>query len=416
MSLTRKRRSTGKVTLADVAQLAGVGTMTVSRALRTPEQVSDKLREKIEAAVQELGYMPNLAASALASASSWTIAMVVPNLSEAGCSEMFAGLQQVLQPAGYQIMLAESQHRLEQEEKLLETLLASNIAAAILLSVEHSDTVRHWLKNASIPVMEMGAMRADPIDMNIGIDNVAAMYELTEMVIQRGYQNIGLLCANQEQWIFQQHLQGWYKAMLRHHLAPNRVINAAMPPNFSTGAAQLPEFLLAWPELDALVCVSDELACGALYECQRRRIKVPDDLAVVGFGDSDVSRGRRWQYRIARLGLKPGKRYWNVLMTETGATINPSRPACVCGKAVKAYSASSSFSALFSGLADSFLALRVIHSASAFRESGVNSSQRAVISSGVSQHTSLTSSSCSANGPCDTQLNRPPQTRQCLSS
>ncbi|MFS9886511.1 LacI family DNA-binding transcriptional regulator, partial [Salmonella enterica] len=195
MSIPRKRRSTGKVTIADVAQLAGVGTMTVSRALRTPEQVSDKLREKIEAAVHELGYMPNLAASALASASSHTIAMVVPNLAEAGCSEMFAGLQQILQPAGYQIMLAESQHRVEQEEKLLETLLASNIAAAILLSVEHSTTVRQWLKNASIPVMEMGAIRSDPIDMNIGIDNVAAMYELTEMLIQRGYQNIGLLCA-----------------------------------------------------------------------------------------------------------------------------------------------------------------------------------------------------------------------------
>ncbi len=80
--------------------------------------------------------------------------------------------------------------------------------------------------------MEMGAIRSDPIDMNIGIDNVAAMYELTEMLIQRGYQNIGLLCANQEQWIFQQHLHGWYKAMLRHHMSPNRVINAALPPNF----------------------------------------------------------------------------------------------------------------------------------------------------------------------------------------
>lgn len=264
--------------------------MTVSRALRTPEQVSDKLREKIEAAVNELGYMPNLTASALASASSHTIAMVVPNLAEAGCTEMFAGLQHVLQPAGYQIILAESRHRLEQEEKLLETLLASNIAAAILLSVEHNNTVRNWLKNASIPVMEIGAIRTDPIDMNIGIDNVAAMFELTDMLVQRGYQNIGLLCANQEQWIFQQHLQGWYKAMLRHHMSPNRVINAALPPVFSTGASQLPEFLLAWPELDALVCVSDELACGVLYECQRRRIKVPDDLAVVGFGDSDVSK------------------------------------------------------------------------------------------------------------------------------
>ncbi|HAN8265613.1 TPA: LacI family DNA-binding transcriptional regulator [Escherichia coli] len=290
MAITRKRRSTGKVTIADVAQLAGVGTMTVSRALRTPEQVSDKLREKIEAAVNELGYMPNLTASALASASSHTIAMVVPNLAEAGCTEMFAGLQHVLQPAGYQIILAESRLRLEQEEKLLETLLASNIAAAILLSVEHNSTVRHLLKNASIPVIEIGAIRTDPIDINIGIDNVAAMFELTDMLVQRGYQNIGLLCANQEQWIFQQHLQGWYKAMLRHHMSPNRVINAALPPVFSTGASQLPEFLLAWPELDALVCVSDELACGVLYECQRRRIKVPDELAVVGFGDSDVSK------------------------------------------------------------------------------------------------------------------------------
>ncbi|HGT5595881.1 TPA: LacI family DNA-binding transcriptional regulator [Escherichia coli] len=290
MAITRKRRNTGKVTIADVAQLAGVGTMTVSRALRTPEQVSDKLREKIEAAVNELGYMPNLTASALASASSHTIAMVVPNLAEAGCTEMFAGLQHVLQPAGYQIILAESRHRLEQEEKLLETLLASNIAAAILLSVEHNSTVRHLLKNASIPVIEIGAIRTDPIDINIGIDNVAAMFELTDMLVQRGYQNIGLLCANQEQWIFQQHLQGWYKAMLRHHMSPNRVINAALPPVFSTGASQLPEFLLAWPELDALVCVSDELACGVLYECQRRRIKVPDELAVVGFGDSDVSK------------------------------------------------------------------------------------------------------------------------------
>ena len=186
--------------------------------------------------------MPNLAASALASAS-------LKNHRDGGAKSCRGGLfgdvcraSAGITAGGYQIMLAESLHRLEQEEKLLETLLASNIAAAILLSVEHSDTVRHWLKNASIPVVEMGAMRADPIDMNIGIDNVAAMFELTEMLIHRGYQNIGLLCANQEQWIFQQHLQGWYKAMLRHHMSPNRVINAALPANFSTGASQLPEF------------------------------------------------------------------------------------------------------------------------------------------------------------------------------
>lgn len=289
MSVNRKRRGTGRVTLSDVANLAGVGTMTVSRALRTPDQVSDKLREKIEAAVNELGYLPNLAASALASASSRTIAMVVPGLAEAGCSTMFAGLQQVLQPAGYQIMLTESHHRLENEEALLETLLSWNLAAVILLSVEHGPNLRQWLSAARIPVMEIGSIRTDPLDMNIGIDNVEGMFQLTCLLAERGYQNIGLLCASQEQRLFQQHLRGWHKAMLRHHMSPHRVINAATPASFSAGARQLPEFILNWPELDALVCVSDELACGVMYECQRRRIKVPDDLAVVGYGNSDVS-------------------------------------------------------------------------------------------------------------------------------
>lgn len=283
----RKRRSTGKVTLADVAQLAGVGTMTVSRALRTPGQVSEKLREKINAAVTSLGYTPNLTASALASASSYCIAVVVPDLNQSGFTAMLSGVQRVLQPAGYQIMLAVLPR--QQEERLLETLPVSNLAAVILPGVGHSETLRHWLKNVPIPVLEIGAVCADPIDINIGIDNAAAISALTQMLIQRGYQNIGLLCANQEQWIFQQLLQGWYKTMLRNHMSPYRVINAAAPPIFSTGAAQLAEFLLAWPELDALVCVSDELACGALYECQRRHIKVPDKLAIVGFGDSDIS-------------------------------------------------------------------------------------------------------------------------------
>ena len=92
MSEAKKRRSTGRVTLNDVAQLAGVGAMTVSRALRTPELVSDKMRERIDAAVDELGYIPNRAAGALASATSQTIVVIVPSLTERGCGDVIAGL------------------------------------------------------------------------------------------------------------------------------------------------------------------------------------------------------------------------------------------------------------------------------------------------------------------------------------
>lgn len=82
-------------------------------------------------------------------------------------------------------------------------LLVFNIVVVILFSVEYSIIVCQWLKNVFILVMEMGVICSDFIDMNIGIDNVVVMYELMEMLIQCGYQNIGLLCVNQEQWIFQ---------------------------------------------------------------------------------------------------------------------------------------------------------------------------------------------------------------------
>lgn len=285
----KKRRSTGRATLSDVAKLAGVGTMTVSRALRMPEMVSDKLREKIQNAVDELGYLPNLAASNLASASSNTIAMIVPSFCEPGCTEVFAGLQQILQPAGYHILISESQYFPEREKTLVETFLPYNLAAVILLGIEHTQQTVRLLKNANIPVIEIGAMRQNPIDMNIGIDVIATMNHLVENVISRGYENLGLLCATQESWLFQQHLGGWHKALLRRHISPHRVINAAEPPSFSVGARLLPEFILNWPEIDALICTSDELACGALYECQRRHIYVPTQLAVAGFGGSDIS-------------------------------------------------------------------------------------------------------------------------------
>ncbi|MCV5638127.1 LacI family transcriptional regulator, partial [Escherichia coli] len=105
MSEPRKRRSTGNVTLADVAKKAGVGTMTVSRALRTPELVSDKLREKIQQVVDELGYIPNKAAGALASAESYSIALIIPSLFEKACAHFLPSFQQALNKAGYQLLL-----------------------------------------------------------------------------------------------------------------------------------------------------------------------------------------------------------------------------------------------------------------------------------------------------------------------
>jgi DNA-binding LacI/PurR family transcriptional regulator len=290
MSEAKKRRSTGRVTLNDVAQLAGVGAMTVSRALRTPEMVSDRMRERIEAAVEELGYIPNRAAGALASATSQTIVVIVPSLAEAGCGEMIAGLQQTLLEEGYQIMLGDAQHLKQQEESLLTSFLQHNPAAVVLFGGDPGETIRTRLKASRLPVVEVGAMARSPIDMNVGVSNFDAGYQLTRHLIERGYRNIGFLCARQEQWMLQQRMQGWHKALLDNYLSPDAIINTSERPNFSTGATMLGEFLLRWPELDALICVNDELAAGVLFECQRRHLNVPGKLAIAGFDDLDVAR------------------------------------------------------------------------------------------------------------------------------
>ncbi len=117
--------------------------------------------------------------------------------------------------------------------------------------------MRHLLKNASIPVIEIGAIRTDPIDINIGIDNVAAMFELTDMLVQRGYQNIGLLCANRGNSgsfssIYRDGIKLCYAIICLPTVLLTLLCHLFFPPEHHNYR----NFLLAWPELDATgMCV-----------------------------------------------------------------------------------------------------------------------------------------------------------------
>lgn len=286
----KKRRSTGQITLFDVAKHAGVGAMTVSRALRTPERVSDKLRQKIQLSVQTLGYKPNVAASLLASASdNQVIAVVTDQIYDNSTRILLNTLQIQLAKQGYTTLIIEACHYYHRESQLLETLYNHNLKAIVLFYINNDALINQVIDNKAVPIINIGQQIDELDNVYIGLDDSLAMYVLTEHVIKKGYRHIGLLCANQQYQLFQQRLHGWHKAMLAYHLPTHRIINAAKPANFTTGSELLPDMLLNWPELDALICTTDELACGVLYECQRRHIRVPYQLAVSGFGNNEFS-------------------------------------------------------------------------------------------------------------------------------
>ncbi|MCO6544237.1 MAG: LacI family DNA-binding transcriptional regulator [Gilliamella sp.] len=314
----KKRKSTGQITLFDVAKYAGVGTMTVSRALRTPERVSDKLRKKIQLAVDALGYKPNITASLLASASAnKVIAVITTKIHDYSTQMLLDALQTSLAEKGYTVLIIESYHYLKCESQLLNTLYSHNLEAILLFYIERDDFIRQVVLNKTVPIINIGKQYDKLTNMNVELDDSLAMYMLTEHVIKKGYRYIGLLCANEQYYLFQQRLHGWHKAMLDYHLSTHRIINAAKPANFSTGSELLPDVLLNWPEIDALICTTDALACGVLYECQRRHIRVPYQLAVSGFGDSEFSKVSFPPLTtVAQPSKKIGKYIANLLLNE----------------------------------------------------------------------------------------------------
>ncbi|WP_075182443.1 LacI family DNA-binding transcriptional regulator [Pantoea sp. 1.19] len=285
----RRRRTTGKSTLADVARRVGVSSMTASRALRMPDKVSPALREKIDAAIAELGYVPNLAASGLASASSRLIVMLVSSLSAPGCASVFEALQRVLTAKGYLTMLVEADIGGHDDPTLPEKLLAYNPAAIVLYGYACGEQGRRLLVNAGLPVVDVGCVNDESVGISIGVDFSAATRELVAALTARGWRHLALLCTQNHPVQFRQIMAGWHSGMLAKNHAPHRVVTSAEPPTIATGYRLLHDIRLTWPEVDALICTSDEVACGALMACHAEGIAIPSQLALASLGGGHLT-------------------------------------------------------------------------------------------------------------------------------
>lgn len=285
----KRRKNTGKITLAEVAKLVGVSTMTVSRALRMPEKVNPELRTRIEAAVNELGYVPNLQARSLASADSSLVMGVVPSFSSPGFIAVSETLQTVLATQNYSMMFIESGQGGQSEEKAFAQMLAYNPAAIVQFNIDNISSCSQMLINTGVPVVEIGAINREASWVSIGVDYAAAIKKLVTSLAQAGYKNIGLLCTASNNIMFRQVLSGWNSAMLSQNHSPHRVVTSHLPAGITTGFNLLGDILITWPELDALICTSDEIACGCIMACHNTGVKVPDSLALASLSGGTLA-------------------------------------------------------------------------------------------------------------------------------
>jgi LacI family transcriptional regulator, gluconate utilization system Gnt-I transcriptional repressor len=284
-----RSRALGKVTLSDVAALAGVAPMTASRAINQPELVSSVLRERVEKAVQDLGYVPNRAARALASAQSKVIVVLVPSLANAVFTAVLAGVQDALDPCNYQILIGNTRYSDAEEEKLLATYMQSNPDGILLSGLTHSPRVQQMLATSRVPVVSMMDLSSEPGSMSVGFSQEDAGYTITRYLIDKGRKRIGYMAAQLDERTLKRG-DGYRKAMEEAGLAdPMLELMCPEPSTIALGAELLGRMLANMPGLDAIFCCNDDLAHGAIFQCQRRGIKVPEQLAICGFNDLPAS-------------------------------------------------------------------------------------------------------------------------------
>lgn len=277
--------------MADVAQRAGVSKMTVSRAIKGG-QVSEKTLKRIRAAIDELGYVLDQTAGAFSSKRSGFIAVVVPSINNSNFSDTARGITAAISGTGRQILLGYTDYRVENEEKLIESMLTRRPEGIIVTGGSHTERTRRLLTAVAAPVVETWDMPADPIDHVVGFSNAEAARALVHRLYDRGYRNIAFIggTTNRDTRGADRRL-GYTQAIEELGLPRGRVISFGQPPiSMEQGGEAVAHLIERWPDVDAAVCVSDLSAFGAVMECHRRGWPVPGRIAIAGFGDFDVSR------------------------------------------------------------------------------------------------------------------------------
>lgn len=277
-------------TMTEVARLAGVSPMTVSRALKPGSLVNEQTRARILSAAEELGYVLDSTASSLRSQKTDFVAVTIPSINNANFADTVGALNEGLKTRGLQILLGYTNYDMQEEERLIEQLLRRKPQAIVVTGGKHTPRTRRMLENATVPVIETWDLPDTPINHVIGFSNAQAVQAMVDHVVSKGLTRIAFIGGDTDRDTRGlDRRRGFVAAMERHGLDATRLVAAGPPPiSMREGADAMDHLLDTDPDTEAVICVSDLSAFGALSACQRRGTRVPEEISIAGFGNYEV--------------------------------------------------------------------------------------------------------------------------------
>jgi LacI family gluconate utilization system Gnt-I transcriptional repressor len=283
-----KQKSDQTVTMQSVAVAAGVSPMTVSNTFRYPERVQDETRQRVLQVASELGYVPNHAAGNLASGQSRVIGAVIPSIKNSSFYNYVRGMQDYVAEHGYQLVLKLADSR-AQEAAAIRTFVGLRVAGIALVGDEHEADAMTLLNKTGVPLVESW-VQENPFDMAVGYSTTDATKAIVSLLIDRGYRRIGFVGYDGEvSHRFAERVPAFQQMLNMAGLESHRIFLVDQADGFGAGPKALDGLCRIDPDLDAIICPTDIVAVGVLFECGRRGWKVPERIAVAGWGDYEIA-------------------------------------------------------------------------------------------------------------------------------
>jgi len=275
-----------KTTIRDIAAAAGVSHQTVSRVLNDRPDVAEETRRRVWQIIEELGYQPSAIARSLSNQRTFILGVVTAGLDYAGPSRTLNGIAEQAERMGYALLLKElPRFDTNDLQPLFRSLIAQQIDGVIWAVPEVGDN-RAWLDEqlGGLPVPTIFlTMQARPDVTIVAIDNYAGGHMATEHLLQQGYRHIGHISGPLDWWEARQRKAGWHDALLAAGIAPDELHSEEGDWSSASGEQAIGRLLARYPRMDAVFSANDQMALGVLQAACREGIRVPHDLAVVGF-------------------------------------------------------------------------------------------------------------------------------------
>jgi len=279
-----------KVTIKDVAKLAGVATSTVSRVIADSSRISEETKQVVRDAMKQLGYHPNAIARSLVNKTTNTLAVVMPQSAEKALlnpffSQALSGISSACHEEGYCILMSTGSTEEEQLQSIRSIVMSGRVDGVIILYSSVKNLVLEDLKESNFPLIVIGKPLELENILYVDNNNVEAAFIVTEKLIKKGHKNIGLISGFFDYVFSLDRLEGYRAALIENGIDFDRGLIAEAEFTKEDGYIKMKEMLNMENRPTALVVTDDVMAFGAIEAIKEAKLSIPEDIEIISFNN-----------------------------------------------------------------------------------------------------------------------------------